>query len=219
MIGWLRGCFGLLALGVLLLASAYAGWRWGEAVFPRLGRWTGVAAVADGESERADPDLARRTLERVDALRSGGVDGELALGEAEVESVVRYGAPGVLPEGVSGTEVEVRSGRLRLSARVAVDDVPRVPELERLLGVLPDTVPVSLDASLMPFGERGAALVVHRIHASGVPLPRAVIPSVLTALGRTDRPGLPPEAMTVPLPAGVRSAYIRADSLILVAAR
>jgi hypothetical protein len=30
--------------------------------------------------------------------------------------------------------------------------------------------------------------------------------------------GLPPEAMSVPLPTGVRSAYIRADSLILVAA-
>ena len=42
-----------------------------------------------------------------------------------------------------------------------------------------------------------------------------MIPRILTAMGRTGEPGLPPEALLVPLPSGLASAYILTDSLIL----
>ena len=38
---------------------------------------------------------------------------------------------------------------------------------------------------------------------------------ILDALGRDTHPGLPSEALLVPLPSGLSSAYILADSLIL----
>lgn len=210
----------LTAVIILLLmaGSGYAGWRWGDSVFPRIESWLGVGAQTATEVA-ATPELAQRTVDRVENFRHDGEAPEMALGQAEVASVLRYAAPGVLPEGVTPPDVELRDGRVHLSTRVGLSAVPRVPELEHVLGILPDTVPVEIDGSLMPFGDDDAALVVHRIQASGIPLPRRLIPRLLEAFGRRDRTGLPPDAMILPLPGGLRSAYIHSDSLILVAAR
>lgn len=211
----MRGCLGVTLSVVLVVGAAYGGWRWGESVFPRVESWVGGS---DSARERAaSPELAQRTVDKVDTFRRSGGSAELALGESEVASVLRYSAPGVLPGGISPPEVELRNGRVRLSSRVALSALPPVPELERVLGILPDTVPVEIDGSLMPFDDTETALVVHRIRASGIPLPRRLIPRLLEALGRTDRTALPPDAMIVPLPGGLRSAYILSDSLILVA--
>lgn len=221
MLRWLRGCLTFVVLSALIVASAYAGWRWGDAVFDEGPRGIGVPEEETAAGPGPGPELARETMARVDAFRAGGAEeagSELALGSAEVASVVRYAAPGVLPASMTRPELEIESGQVRISSHIAVDEVPPVPELERVLGILPDTVPITVEASLMPFGDDGAALVVHRIHASGVPLPRRIIPPVLAALGRVDRPGLPPTAIEVSLPDGVRSAYILSDSLVLVAA-
>lgn len=201
---------------MVVVAAAYGGWRWGERVFPRVESWVGWT---DGTgSVKASPELAQRTVEKVEAFRRSGESAEMALGQAEVASVLEYSAPGVLPRGISPPDVELRDGRVRLSTRVAISALPPMPELERVLGILPDTVPVEIDGSLMPFGDTEAALVVHRIQASGIPLPRRLIPRLLETLGRTDRTALPPDALIVPLPGGLRSAYILSDSLILVAA-
>lgn len=211
-----RGCaFGLLAI-LALLGAAYGGWRWGDHVFPRLDPRSEVESGAEAPPA-ASPELARAAVEKVEAARRAGDPVEVALGGGEVESVLRYAAPGVLPEGLSPPEVELREGRVHLAARVSVDAMPPVPELERVLGMLPDTVPVELDGSLMPFGEADAALVVHRIRASGIPLPRRLVPALLEALGREERAGLPPDAIVVALPEGIRSAYVRGDSLVLIA--
>jgi hypothetical protein len=52
-----------------------------------------------------------------------------------------------------------------------------------------------------------------------VPLPSRTIPGILRALGRVHREGLPPDALAVPLPGGLASAYVEEDSLVLVADR
>lgn len=211
-----RGCLFAVIAAVTVAAAAYGGWRWGDRVFPRVEGWIGVGTDS-AATTAASPELAQRTMEKVEAFRRSGEPAELALGQSEVASVLRFAAPGVVPEGVTPPEVELRDGRVHLSTRVALSAFPPVPELERVMGMLPDTVPVELDGSLMPFGDTDAALVVHRIQASGIPLPGRLIPRLLEALGRVDRTGLPPDAMIVPLPGGLRSAYIHSDSLILVA--
>lgn len=164
------------------------------------------------------PELAQETVERVETFRRSGEAAELALGGNEVASVLRYSATGFLPDGISRPELELTEGRVRLSAQVVLAELPQIPELERMLGMLPDTLPVELEGSLLPFGDEDLAFVVHRIRASSVPLPRRLTPRILEALGRRDRPGLPPDAMLLPLPGGLRSAYILSDSLILVTA-
>lgn len=208
-----RGCFGAVVSCALLVLAAWGGWRWGDAVFPTLEAWMGLEA-----SERAvrpSPELGRRTVERVDSLLRTPEPGGIVLSEAEVASVVRYVVPGVVPEGLSLPELELVGGRVLVSTRATLATLPPLPDLERTFGVLPDTLPVRFEASLMPFGDREPALVVHRIHASGIPLPRRMIPGVLTALGRKPRPGLPPDAMVVRLPPDLRTAYLVADRLVL----
>lgn len=112
-------------------------------------------------------------------------------------------------------EVTLEDGRVHLRARVALAAFPDLPDLGPIVGILPDTLDVTVEASLMPFAMGKAALLVHRIEASRIPIPSRLVPQILTAMGRTDQPGLPPEAFLITLPSGLGSAYILTDSLIL----
>jgi hypothetical protein len=85
------------------------------------------------------------------------------------------------------------------------------------VALLPDTVPISIQGTLAPFGVRQAALHIDRIEASRIPLPTRYIPEVLAALGRVPADGLPSNALLVPLPSGLSAAYVLRDSLVLVA--
>jgi hypothetical protein len=139
----------------------------------------------------------------------------MALGGREVTSVLRYSVPGLIPSGIQDPKVSLQNGRVHLSAEVVLGAFPALPDLGPILGILPDTLEVELEASLMPFGPEESALLVHSLEASRIPIPQRLIPEILRAVGRVDRPGLPPEAMAVPLPAGFASAYILTDSLII----
>jgi hypothetical protein len=55
------------------------------------------------------------------------------------------------------------------------------------------------------------------VSAQRFPLPARLVPGALERLGRTDEPGLPPDAIALPLPPGVAAAYVRRDSLVLLA--
>jgi hypothetical protein len=167
------------------------------------------------EEPSPSPEVADSVVTRVQELREGEGEGEVRLGGREITSVLRYAVPGLVPRGVQEPVVRLRDGRVRVRARVALDAFPELPDLGPVLGMLPDTVDVELEASLMPFGREEAALLVHSVEASRIPLPRRMIPEILRAMGRSDRAGLPPEAMTVPLPAGLSAAYVRSDTLIL----
>ena len=59
--------------------------------------------------------------------------------------------------------------------------------------------------------------MVEGIEVAGLPLPRRMVPAVLERLGREDEEGLPADALAVPLPPAVEAAYVRGDSLVLVA--
>lgn len=214
MFGWLKNLFKKVFLLILLVLAAYAGWRWGAQVFPKVNEWLGL-----GGGAAADPvptqELADSVLEKIRSFRSGNGPDQLALGGNDLTSVLRFSVPGMMPSGVSDPRVSLGGGRVRFKARVALEAFPELPDLGGILGFLPDTLDVELDAAMMPFGEGSAALLVHRIEAAGIPLPGRLVPEILKAMGREARPGLPEEAFFVPLPSGLGSAYILTDSLIL----
>jgi len=211
----LRSCFGKLVTLVLLAVAAYAGWVWGPVVFPWVQEWLGLTTEEQSEGVESSPELADSVLARVQAFRRGELGDRLALGGIELTSVMRYSVPGLFPEGASDPLVSLEADRIHLQAQVVLSSFPDLPDLGPILGILPDTLRVDVEASLMPFDSEQVALLVQKLEAGRIPLPRRMIPEVLKAMGREDYPGLPPEALTIPLPPGLTSVYILADSLVI----
>jgi hypothetical protein len=214
--GCLKGCLGRAWFLSLLVVAALVGWRWGPTVFPRVQGWLGEEEV---EVEVVpSPELAEAAVDRFERFRRGESGDQLSLSAAEVVSVIRYSAPGMVPGGVSEPVVEFRDGVVSLSARVAVEAFPGLPTLDGILGFLPDTVSIEVEGALSPLDEDGIALVVHGVHASfiPVPLPDGMTPKILTALGRRHVDGLPEDALPFPKPNGVQSAHVLRDRLVLV---
>lgn len=203
---------------VLLVMAGYAGWRWGDLVYPRL---EGLAGI-----ERLDRTVAAPSREVAEAARARyvrliqtGGPGEVRYDENELTSLLVHSLGERLPEGVSEPRVRLDGQEATISAFLDLNRIPTFPDLGEFLSFLPDTVDVAVSGALIPFEGPGAALMVNRINAGGVRLPRRVIAPLLESLGRTDQPGLPADAIQVPLPDGVRSAYVEEDRLVLVAGR
>ncbi len=214
--GCLKGCLGKAWLFGLLIAAAFAGWRWGPAVFPSVQGW--FAEEEATVEVLPSPELADAALDRFERFRRGESGDQLSLSDAEVVAVIRYSAPGMVPGGLSNPVVEFRDGVVSLSARIAVEAFPGLPTVDGILGFLPDTVTVAVEGALSPLDDDGIALVVHGVRASfiPVPLPDGMTPKILTALGRRHVDGLPEDALAFPLPNGVGSAHVLRDRLILV---
>ncbi|MFQ5538378.1 MAG: hypothetical protein ACE5GJ_13115 [Gemmatimonadota bacterium] len=208
-----------LLLLALLIGAAYAGYRWGGGVFP----WV-EARFAGGAGEEGDgaagpvpsPELAEVTLDRFERFRRGDEGATLEVGGAELSSLVRYAIPGILPPGVGEPTVELADGEVHVSARVAVDAFPRLPNLDQVIGMLPDTVLVEIRGTLTPYDQEHMALAVDRVRVARVPIPGRLVSDVLRGLGREDRPGLDANALPVPIPDGVDRVFIQGHNLVLV---
>lgn len=177
---------------------------------------TGATAVTSTSPDSPSPALAERTLGRYERFRSGSDGHRLALGGTELSALARYALGGLFPQGVLEPTVRLEGGRIAAEARVVVEDFPTLPRLAAVDALLPDTVRVGVVGWLGPFDERSLAFTVDRIAVSGVPLPGAVVPEVLAALGREPAPGLPEDALAVPKPSGLLAVVVQRDSLVLV---
>ncbi len=216
MFGIVKGCVGKLVTLAVLFVAAYAGWRWGPAVFPRLERWLGFGHADTVVAEATPtPGIADETLDRFERFRSGEDGRRMSLGGLELTSVVRYALPGLLPPGIVAPEVTLADGKVELAARVAVEDFPALPDLKQVTELLPDTVLVQIRGSLVPFDQNHLALVVDRVRIARVPLPRRLVPQVLDGLGRRKHSGAGEDALSIPLPDGLDAAFVERDSLVL----
>ena len=219
--GCFPGCFGTVVAGALLVATAYAGWRWGPAVFPRLDAWLGLASEVPADAREPSLDVSQDVLDRLQTfVEEGPGEGDVfVIDGVELTSLLRFGSSGLVPPGVDEPSVVIEDGRMELSARIVLDRFPEFPDLDGLPGFLPDTIPLEVEATIMPFEGRQAAIVVQSVSASNIPIPRRFHAPILEALGRRDQRGLPPEAVAIPLPEGLRSIYIAGDCVALVVDR
>lgn len=202
---------------VLLVLVAYAGFKWGPAVFPALERFVGVEEERPAAATEPSPELADATLDRFEAFRAGEEGDRLALSSVELTSVVRYSLPGILPPGVDDATILLEGDQVNVSARVAVREFPELPDVDAVVGLLPDTVLIELRGTLEPFDQAHLALVVDRVRAARIPLPNRMVGEVLAGLAGERRPGLPDDALAVPLPDGLGSVTIEGDSLVMTA--
>lgn len=207
----MRGCLRrVLMLAVLLVALA-AAWVFRE---PIRRAWTdlrGGPALVEQPSEA----LAVRAEDKLDGLRSGSAR-SASLSGREIESLLLFRYPGVLPAFLDSPRVELANDQLRLRARIPIDKLPRIQDLE-LAAFMPDTTELTIAGKLLPLDSGRVAFGVDQVSAARVPLPSRLVPAALERLGRRDEPGLPRDAIALPLPPGAAAAYVRRDSLVLLA--
>jgi len=159
--------------------------------------------------------VAQAAEGRFDRFTQTGGPGEVLFNSEELTSLIRYRASGLLPSAVLNPEIVLDEDRATLTALVALNRLPRFPDLREFDALLSDTVSFVAEGTLIPSRGSGAAFLVDRLRIGRVPLPRRVVPSVLNALGRIDQDGLPGDAIEVPLPVGAQSAYLRDDHLVI----
>ena len=204
------GCLRRIIVLVLVLALLAGAWLYRD----RLGSaWRELRGAPETPVLLPSPELADAAERKLESLSRGE---RVALSEVELQSLLRYRYAGVLPGFVDSTRVELDGDRLRLGARVPIDRLPSVAELGQAAAILPDTSELTLTGSLLPLPNDRVALAIDQVTVARIPLPRRLVPAALNRLGRRDEPGLPSDAIPLPLPSGATSAYIRGDSLVLV---
>jgi hypothetical protein len=172
--------------------------------------------AGDAGETRAPPTdaLATAAEEKLRRLRAGEAE-QVALGGAELESLLILRHESLIPPVVDDPQVDLNAALLHLRGRIAAERIPNVGDLGVVLSMLPDTVDVEMAGRLASVSDGRAALRVETIRIGAVPVPQRLIAPILARLGREDMPGLHPDALRIPLPPGVGSAYVRADSLVL----
>jgi hypothetical protein len=206
--GCLGGCLGRVLALLLLAIVVVSAWRFGPEMMERL------PELRPGEDVVASPELADRALDRYERLVTGEV-GEVRLSAAEVESVLRYHLAGEFPAGVGEPSLEIRDGELRVRVPIALELLPAIPELEGVRGVLPDTVPVEFRGVVVTLDGGRPAFIVRRIDAAGVPIPRRFHGAVASAVDPFRGPGIPEEAVELPLPPGAGALRVEGDVLVV----
>lgn len=195
---------------VLLVLLLAVGWTQRGRVLALLGSDEMPAEV----EVQPSPQLAAIAEAKLEALAEGR-SSSIALNSIELESLLRYRYIQLLPAFVDSPRIQLEDGKIEVDARIPVDRLPSVGELGEAASFLPDTTDVGVRARLLPLDSGRVALSIESISAAGIPLPDRLVPKALTQLGRRNEPGLPRNAVAVPLPPGIRAAIVRGDSLVL----
>lgn len=205
-------CLGrVIALLMILLLLAGA-WIFRDRIRTAWNEWRGNEEVVEAPSA----ELAAGAQDKLDSLRDGSA-ASVSLSAIELESLLLHRYRGVLPAFLDSPQVSLDDDRLQLRARVPIDKLPRVDGLSDAAAFLPDTTELSVSGKLLPLDSGRIGFGIDDVSAARVPLPDRFISGALTRLGRRDEAGLPADAIAVNLPAGASAAYIRGDSLVLLA--
>ncbi len=208
----LRGCLGrllgLAVIGALLLAA----WLYRSEIVDLWGR-------TRQPPEAASPELAAEADRKLAELGTPGGRERVALHEMELQSLIEYRWGGFLPRDVARPRIQLRDGQVTLEGAVATARFGRIPELREILSILPDTTTLKAVGSFTPADSGRVALEIHELGAAGIPVPDRLIPSILRRFRGGGEPDLPPNALAVPLPPGIRTLYISGDSVVFVASR
>jgi hypothetical protein len=170
----------------------------------------------DASDPQASSEIAQRARAKLERMSDGSGISESFTGQ-ELQSLLEFEYRQLLPAFVDSPRVSIDGDRIRLRVRIPTDRIPSLADLGEVAALLPDTADLDVRGTLLPAEEGRIAFAVDGVSAHRIPLPKRLVPAALEALGRTHRPGLPTDAIELPLPRGVRAAYVRGDSLVLLA--
>ncbi len=198
-----------LFVAVLLVAGLVLAWANRDSLGAA---WDRVFA-----GSRSTPEMAARAEEKLARLGKVGGVAEVALTERELQSLLDHRWAGFLPADVVDPRVGVSGGRVTLEAGVARARFAEIRELEEIVAFLPDTTALRAVTTFTPLNGDHVALEVHELGAAGIPVPGRLIPLILGRFRGSSEPGLAPNALAIPLPAGIRTVYATGDMLVFQA--
>lgn len=208
MLRFMGGCAGRL-LGLALLAAVLAvGWSNRRAVV-RL--WD----QAFGTERQASEELAAQAAAKPSGLGRAGVT-RVAFKEPELQSLVQYRWAAALPTDLVAPRVGLGAGRINLEGQVPTARLGGIAELREILSFLPDTTSIRATGSFIPLDDRHVALEIHELGAAGIPIPRRLIPPILSHFRLGGQPEVGPNSVAIPLPTGISNVYVSGDSLVVV---
>jgi hypothetical protein len=204
----LRSCVAQVGCLALLVGGVAAGWI----LHDDIADWWRARTPAPAAAEPSE-ELAGRAEERLSRLLRSGSGGEVRLGPAEVESLLRYRVAPALPPGVASPSVALGDSTLDVAASLDLRRVmgERVPELvRRLLG---DSARVT--ATLRPDVPRPGRLrlTVEELRAGAVQVPSAMVPWMLGGLGLPTSGG--GRAVEVEVGRGLTEVAVRDGELVV----
>lgn len=208
------GCLRRIVVLAFWVGAAVLVWNYRDAL---VRAWRELREPAI--SVQPATDTATAAVLKLGALTGEDPPPRVVLAEAEVQSLVRARVASVIPLFIGSPRVELEDGRASLAFRVATERLAGLADPGGIVPLLPDTTDLIASTQLIPLDAHRMALAVDELTAENIPLPDGLIPLVLARLGRTDEPGLPPDAVAVPLPPGAADAYIRRDSLVFLGRR
>jgi hypothetical protein len=206
------GCLGRLLLLVLLFGVGALAWQHRARL---LDRWDG----ARGRQVAVSPELAALADQKLARLSEDGDAQRVALRAPELQSLIEYRWSGMLPPDIGSPRVGLTDGRVTLEANVATARFGRVAELRDIVAFLPDTAGLRAVGTFTPLQDGQVALEVHEMAAASIPVPRRLIPTVLSRFPGAGENGLAPNAVAIPLPPGISTIYVSGDSMVFVAQR
>lgn len=200
---------------LILVVLVFVGWTQRGRILAALFGGDAPSATAATNVE-ASPQLAQIAEAKLEQLRDGKVH-RVAFHESELQSLLTYRFVQLLPAFVDSPRVMLKNGKIEVTGRVPVDQLPSIDELGDAAGFLPDTAELAMRGALLPLDNGRVGLSIEQVWAARIPLPERLVPRALERLGRKNEPGLPKNALPLPLPSGIGSARLERDSLILLA--
>ncbi|MGH7467740.1 MAG: hypothetical protein ACRENP_07090 [Longimicrobiales bacterium] len=199
-----------LLITVVLLVAGYLIWtQW------RSGQVRSEELTASADAP-VSAEIARQADRKLQDLKNQQAE-LVALRANELQSLLQFRFLQLLPAFVYAPQIELQDGQIELRARIPVERLPTLNELGEAAAFLPDTTDVDLVGTLLPLDSGRVAFAIQQVRAARIPLPQRLVPGALQRLGRKDEPGLPRDALALPLPPGASAAYVHGDSLVLLA--
>jgi hypothetical protein len=208
----MRGCVGRVLILALAVGLAVVAWQNRDAM---RAAWDQTR----GQPQEISPELAAQADAKLAVLGENGGERRVSLTAPELQSLIEYRWGGLLPPDVGSPRVGMSQGRVTLEATVATARFARVSELREIAGFLPDTAGLRAVGTFVPMEDGQVGLEVHEMSAASIPIPRQLIPSILGRFPGGGDPGLPTNAVAIPLPAGISTVFVSGDSMVFVANR
>lgn len=206
-----KGCRS--GFGCLLLLLLLAGGAW--LARDRIADWMGRLEIVGGgqPSER----LAQSAERKFDRIAREGLQEEVRLSEAELQSILTYRSGAALPAGVEDPQIDVQDSIVVLSARIRPDDLEgfETPDLVRSFMADSARVLVGLVPAVQRPGE--LEIQVRSLQIGELVLPAMALPLVVQGLAsegiRTSN-----GRILTPMHRDVAAIRLDGDDVILVPA-